>query len=262
VLSWLIANVGDSRAYCAADGECHQVTSDHSYVQELVDAGEITAVQARKHPDRNVVTQALGVVDVVRPDFWVRPFRVGERFLLCSDGLSGELDDGEIANLLLSGQSPQIVAQELAARALAAGGHDNLSIIVVDVIGTPSDLSVSTETKPKKVRKRRKSADADETTHEATPLEQKIRPSALLDQLTIDIVPLDSLAIDLTGPATGQGLQVEVIEQAPISEDQLAELTREEYVEPAEVGPMIGAPPRSASLEPGDAAKGASEREP
>lgn len=245
VLGWLIVNVGDSRAYCAADGECHQVTSDHSYVQELVDAGQITAIEARRHPDRNVVTQALGVVDVVRPDFWIRPFRAGERFLLCSDGLSGEVEDAEIARALLSDETAASVATTLTEKALAAGGRDNVTIVVVDVVGTPADVGESTETKPKKARKQRAVDDGAVANEDTIQGERKINPAVLLAQLTINSVPFEPVRLDSETTFRKGELSAELIAQAPISREELAEMAKDDDVEPKSVGPMITAPPPS-----------------
>jgi protein phosphatase len=141
--SWLLFNIGDSRAYRWADGELEQLSVDHSYVQELIDAGEINEVSARAHPHRNVVTRALGVEDELQPDLWLRPPRPGERYLLCSDGLSSEIDDLEIGRILARG-SLQDAADALIGSALAAGGHDNVTVLVLDVLDV--DAGVAAET--------------------------------------------------------------------------------------------------------------------
>ena len=130
----MVFNIGDSRVYQLTAGRLNQVTVDHSEVQELVLAGVITADQARVHPRRNIVTRALGTAPAPRPDYWVLPANVGERFLVCSDGLYTEVEDERIAVLLASG-SPQVAAPALVAAAVEAGGHDNVTVIVVDVVG-------------------------------------------------------------------------------------------------------------------------------
>jgi PPM family protein phosphatase len=107
---------------------------DHSEVQELVLSGAITPEQARIHPRRNIVTRALGSDFVVRPDHWLLPPLAGDRYLVCSDGLTGELTDEEILPLLSAGNQ-QEAAAALVAAADEAGGHDNTTVIVVDVIG-------------------------------------------------------------------------------------------------------------------------------
>lgn|GEM_PF-122535 len=148
VLSWLVFNVGDSRAYCMVAGTLTQMSKDHSYVQELVDAGEIQPSEARVHPHRNVVTQALGADDEVHADYWVRPVRPGERFLLCSDGLTGEVEDGVIDAVMSAGLPADQTANELINLALASGGHDNITAIIIDVIAVLPWEDPTTETRP------------------------------------------------------------------------------------------------------------------
>jgi PPM family protein phosphatase len=128
----LVFNVGDSRVYRLSGGRLDQVSVDHSQVQELLRAGALTPEQARTHPRRNVVTRALGRDVIVRPDHWLLPATAGDRYLLCSDGLFGELSDGKLAELLVVGD-PQRVATVLVAAANAAGGRDNITAVVVDV---------------------------------------------------------------------------------------------------------------------------------
>ncbi|MFW8745382.1 PP2C family protein-serine/threonine phosphatase, partial [Mesorhizobium japonicum] len=128
--SWMVVHLGDSRVYAWDGRELHRLTSDHSLVQELQDAGVIDAEQAERHPDRNVVTRALGAQDRILPDVRVLELRLqGESpaFLVCSDGLTKELDDSGIAQLLAAGAD----AGELVAAALRAGGHDNVSAVLV-----------------------------------------------------------------------------------------------------------------------------------
>jgi protein phosphatase len=128
----MVFNIGDSRVYRLAGGRLDQVTVDHSEVQELVMAGVITPEQARVHPRRNVVTRALGTEAGLRPDHWLVPPIVGDRYLICSDGLSGELPDEAIAQLLAPGL-PQQAAETLVAAANEAGGRDNVTVVVVDI---------------------------------------------------------------------------------------------------------------------------------
>jgi PPM family protein phosphatase len=130
----MVFNVGDSRVYRLAGDQFGQLTVDHSEVQELVLAGAITPEQARTHPRRNIVTRALGSDFVVRADHWLLPPLAGDRYLVCSDGLTGELTDEEILPLLRAGNQ-QEAAAALVAAADEAGGHDNTTVIVVDVIG-------------------------------------------------------------------------------------------------------------------------------
>ena len=141
---WLAFNVGDSRIYRLHQGMLTQVTVDHSYVQDLVAAGRIAPEEARTHPERNIVTRVLGVQDSPVPDFWVFPPEPGERFLICSDGLSGELDDPTIAQLMAIPAEPHDIARLLVETANQMGGRDNISVIVVDVAGAPSGEVLAT----------------------------------------------------------------------------------------------------------------------
>jgi serine/threonine protein phosphatase PrpC len=128
----MVFNVGDSRVYRLTGGRLDQVSVDHSEVQELVRAGALTREQARTHPRRNIVTRALGSDAILRPDHWLLPVIAGDRYLLCSDGLFGELPDEEILPLFAAAD-PQRAATTLVAAADDAGGHDNTTVIVVDV---------------------------------------------------------------------------------------------------------------------------------
>lgn len=137
---FVIINVGDSRTYLIRGGRMRRVTVDHSYVQELLSTGSISEVEARSHPRRNIVTRALGIESTVRVDTWVRPFVKGDRYLLCSDGLVDEVDDDEIADVLSANADPKRAADALVAVANRNGGHDNTTVVVVDVLeGEPAD---------------------------------------------------------------------------------------------------------------------------
>jgi protein phosphatase len=131
----MVFNVGDSRVYRLSEGQLEQVTVDHSEVQELVNAGVITRDQARIHPRRNIVTRALGTTPPSRVDYWLLPATAGDRYLVCSDGLYSEVSDEAIESLLANGAGPPATADALVAAAEAAGGHDNITVIVVDVVG-------------------------------------------------------------------------------------------------------------------------------
>jgi protein phosphatase len=128
----MVFNVGDSRVYRLAGGRLQQVTVDHSEVQELVLAGVITREQARTHPRRNIVTRALGSDPALLADHWLLPAVTGERFLICSDGLFGELPDDEI-HALLSAGTPQLSAEALVDAACEAGGRDNITVVIADI---------------------------------------------------------------------------------------------------------------------------------
>lgn len=129
---WAVFNVGDSRVYRLADGELARVTVDHSEVEELVAGGIITADQARHHPLRNIVTRSVGGANPPAVDLWLLAPTPGERFVVCSDGLNSEVEDADIARLAAT-PDPQDAAEALVAAALAAGGRDNVTVVVVDV---------------------------------------------------------------------------------------------------------------------------------
>lgn len=136
---WLLVNLGDSRAYrIGEDGALEQVSVDHSVVQELVDAGDIDAEAAATHPERHVITRALGGPTLAEPDFFVLPLVSAPRLLLCSDGVNGMIDDVEIERILLDTDDPRDAAAGVVAAALKAGGEDNATAIVVDVVGLRS----------------------------------------------------------------------------------------------------------------------------
>ncbi len=130
----VLANVGDSRTYLFRHGRLRRVTVDHSYVQELVATGHISDEEARTHPRRNIITRALGIEPDVRVDWWTLPLIRGDRFLLCSDGLVDYVDDVDIAATLTIEEDPQEAADRLVEKANEAGGGDNITIIVLDVL--------------------------------------------------------------------------------------------------------------------------------
>ncbi|MFP5336215.1 MAG: PP2C family protein-serine/threonine phosphatase [Actinomycetes bacterium] len=132
--SWLVVNCGDSRVYRFAGGRLTQLTVDHSLVQEMVDDGVLTPAEARRHPARNVVTRAVGASSPLEPDQWLLPVTPGERLVLCTDGLTNEVDDDRLGELAGdAAASPQSVAEALVEAAVDAGGHDNVTVVVVDV---------------------------------------------------------------------------------------------------------------------------------
>ena len=130
----VLANVGDSRTYLFRHDRLRRVTVDHSYVQELVATGHITEEEARTHPRRNIVTRALGIEPDVRVDWWTLPLIRGDRFVLCSDGLVDEVTDVDITSTLILESDPQVAAERLVEKANEAGGRDNITVIVVDVL--------------------------------------------------------------------------------------------------------------------------------
>ena len=139
---WAVFNIGDSRVYRFEDNELRQVTIDHSVVQELVDAGRITADEAEFHPDSNVITRAVGFGAEPVADFWLLPVRDGLRLLICSDGLTREVDERSLQRHLAAGLGAHETAVELIDAALAGGGRDNITAVVVDTVASPVDTAL------------------------------------------------------------------------------------------------------------------------
>ncbi|NDI16213.1 MAG: Stp1/IreP family PP2C-type Ser/Thr phosphatase [Actinobacteria bacterium] len=144
----VVTNVGDSRVYLWRAGELKQVSVDHSYVQELVSEGLVTPEEARVHPRRNIVTRALGIEGDVNADAWVVPMIVGDRYVVCSDGLVDEVEDAELARIVSGSDSAEVVAQQLVDAANANGGRDNITVVVVDVVDDAIVTTPPTTTPP------------------------------------------------------------------------------------------------------------------
>jgi protein phosphatase len=141
-----VANVGDSRGYLLRQGELSQVTVDHSLVQELVDDGRLSPEDAERHPQRSVITRALGIEPEVEFDLFTYKLQVGDRLLLCSDGLSDVVGTTQIRNVLLRVRSPQKAARQLVTVANEQGGPDNITVIVVDAVDESALPEVEDET--------------------------------------------------------------------------------------------------------------------
>lgn len=150
----IIAHVGDSRAYVLhqpLDGvapsdsntELVRITKDHSLVEELVDAGEITEEEANVHPRRSVITRALGINGEVEVDTYAIPFLKGDRYLLCSDGLTSMVRDDEIIKVLRNEKLPNDCARELVAKANQSGGNDNITVLIIDVLDSEIIIPVN-----------------------------------------------------------------------------------------------------------------------
>jgi PPM family protein phosphatase len=138
-----IVHVGDSRVYLMRQGELEQLTTDHRLVQELIDDGQLSEADATIHPQRHVLTRALGVdPDVPADNLQVLPYQ-GDRFVLCSDGLSGEITDAEMASILRRTADPQEAARQLVSAAMANGGNDNVTVVVVDVVDDDNKAAVA-----------------------------------------------------------------------------------------------------------------------
>ena len=131
---WLTVNVGDSRTYRFANGMLEQISVDHSVVQELVDAGVITGAEAGSDSRRNEITRAIGAGSDGQADYWMVPAEPGDRILVCSDGLSGEVSAERLREILDDESDPQDAATRLIHEALLHGGRDNVTAIVVDAV--------------------------------------------------------------------------------------------------------------------------------
>lgn len=136
--SFAVFNVGDSRVYAFENDTLTQITRDHSVVQDMVDAGLISRDEADDHPDANIITRAIGFNAVPSPDFWMLPIVVGQRLLICSDGLTREVPEAELSRQLSERRDPVDTISTLIDFALDSGGRDNITAIIVDVLNVPT----------------------------------------------------------------------------------------------------------------------------
>jgi protein phosphatase len=135
-----LVHIGDSRAYLLRDGELFQITHDHTLVQTMLDDGRLTPAEAASHPQRTLLLRALGAADAAdRPDLSLHEARVGDRYLLCSDGLSAVLDSERLRTVLTAVAVPEQAVQQLVALANRAGGPDNIACAVADVTAAEAD---------------------------------------------------------------------------------------------------------------------------
>ena len=132
----LIFNIGDSRVYGLTAQGLSRITVDHSVVQELIDAGRLDPADAEDHPESNIITRSIGFEEDPKPDLWGVALTAGLRILVCSDGLTREVTDSQIGDLLGRGIPTGATADSLLDAALSGGGRDNISIIVLDVLET------------------------------------------------------------------------------------------------------------------------------
>lgn len=137
-----LINVGDSRAYRLENGELERLTEDHSLVEEMLRQEEITSEEAEVHPYRHVMTRAIGINDRVEVDTWTITSSPGNRFLLCSDGLTNECSDAVIKEILVANPKPADAAYALIRRALDHGGNDNITVVVADVIAKEKPIAI------------------------------------------------------------------------------------------------------------------------
>ncbi|MET9294488.1 PP2C family serine/threonine-protein phosphatase [Streptomyces sp. NPDC003077] len=140
-----LVHVGDSRAYLLRDGVLTQITQDHTWVQRLVDEGRITEEEATTHPQRSLLMRALGSGDHVEPDLSIREVRAGDRYLICSDGLSGVVSHQTLEETLAGYAGPHETVQDLIQLALRGGGPDNITCIVADVLDVDAEDTLTTQ---------------------------------------------------------------------------------------------------------------------
>lgn len=126
-----IAHVGDSRAYTVKKNHIYQLTKDHSYVEQLINNGKITREEAINHPQKNIITRAIGVEGIVEIDISVRHFEKNDKFILCTDGLTNLVSDEQILKIIQGNKSCQSTAEKLVNMADDLGGKDNITVIVI-----------------------------------------------------------------------------------------------------------------------------------
>jgi serine/threonine protein phosphatase PrpC len=145
-----IAHVGDSRAYLFRDGSLRRLTQDHSLVDELVRRGKLTEEQAAEHPQRSIITRALGAEPTVEVDTWTYPVRPGDVLLLCSDGLTSMVAEERLQEILRGSMDLRVAAQQLIDEANAAGGRDNITVVLsrIEDAGALGDGAQPTEVRP------------------------------------------------------------------------------------------------------------------
>jgi serine/threonine protein phosphatase PrpC len=274
--SLIVAHVGDSRAYVLHAGELAQVTDDHSWVGEMVRRGEITLAQAAVHPHRSVITRALGTDGDVTPDTTEVPLAPGDRVLLCSDGLTGMVTDQVIAELLQQGNDPQETADALMMAALAGGGEDNVTAIVVHVepdldsaagedgaravddriLFGPSDRDASVA--PPSPRSRRASTVRERLGRRVTPLARPVgAPPGSVEVAPAEAVPAGpAIAETAPDPIEAAGQSAAAVTETAAPETQAAGMPVEPSTEPA----TVTSAPEAESKPVGDAARARKRR--
>ena len=176
----LLGHVGDSRAYVLRDHQLDRVTTDHSLVEELIQAGELTEAQAESDPRRSMITRALGIEPTVDVDLYPIEVHTGDRLLLCSDGLTGMVGEDEIEEVLTAERDPSTAAQRLVDAANAAGGIDNITVLVVDLVDAESPTAaVPVVTEPEAQAAEPEPEPAGPQPVEEAPPDRPRRPRAL-----------------------------------------------------------------------------------
>jgi len=217
--SIVVAHVGDSRVYMWHEGALSRLSKDHSYVQELVDEGIVSIEEARTHPRRNIVTRALGIDANVEVEANTFPVTVGAWYVLCSDGLVDEISDADIAKVLARCTSPHEAAQALVDAANAAGGRDNITVIVVSTASPDAEVVVPVET-PSPISPPRDSDNAPVLVMRETPAKKKFRFGPVLFWSALGGIVLAVLVVFAAYGRTGyfvsfQGDDVVVLKGRP-----------------------------------------------
>jgi protein phosphatase len=223
----VVFNVGDSRSYLLRDGSFSQISHDHSVVQEMIDAGIISAHEAETHPERNVITRSLGAGYPLDIDWWMLAPKTGDRFLLCSDGLFKGVNDSTLAQVLVEATDRELAAGTLLEAALAAGGTDNISIVVVDVVDAtaPAEPSMlDSDTQPRPGRE-----ENDDTNPFMKVVDPKVddEPLALASSTTAEGRATLAALVDESGvwePADGDGAHADVLTNADVLTDAETDL--------------------------------------
>jgi len=208
----VVLNVGDSRVYHYGSDGLEQLTEDHSLVEVLVREGRLTPEEAAVHPQRNVLTRALGVDALVSVDAWMITPCDGDRFLLCSDGLFNELEDARIVEILKEAADPETAAKLLANRAEDAGGRDNITAVVVDVTGTDqAAASLSGRVRRLPSTKIADLSDLDE---------RRANDTASLPPVVAPLVHDDPAAADANSTALADEPTTDEVAQIPLEAEQ------------------------------------------
>jgi len=218
--SIVVAHVGDSRVYMWHEGALSRLSKDHSYVQELVDEGIVSIDEARTHPRRNIVTRALGIDANVEVEANTFSVTVGAWYVLCSDGLVDEISDADIAKVLGRCTSPHEAAQALVDAANAAGGRDNITVIVVSTASPDAEVVVPVEEPPSPISPPRDSDNAPVLVMRETPAKKKFRFGPVLFWSALGGIVLAVLVVFAAYGRTGyfvsfQGDDVVVLKGRP-----------------------------------------------
>jgi protein phosphatase len=216
----VVAHVGDSRVYIWHEKTLTRLSKDHSYVQELVDEGIVSIEEARTHPRRNIVTRALGIDADVEVEANTFPVTVGAWYVLCSDGLVDEISDADIAKVLERCTSPHEAAQALVDAANAAGGRDNITVIVVSTASPDAEVVVPVEKPASPISPPRDSENDPVLVMRETPTKKKFRFGPVLFWSALGGIVLAVLVVFAAYGRTGyfvsfQGDDVVVLKGRP-----------------------------------------------